>query len=76
VPIYEYVCRACGEQFEKIVTASTQPACPKCQATELEQQFSVFAVGGKNAMAAASNRAPGPCTSCGDPRGPGSCSLH
>jgi putative FmdB family regulatory protein len=74
MPIYEYVCRHCGHQFEKIVHPSAPaPACPACHSHSLQQQFSVFAVRGKNAPAAKPTL--GPCGSCGHPRGPGSCSF-
>jgi putative FmdB family regulatory protein len=34
VPLYEYKCRKCGHQFEKIesMDASTTKKCPKCRA--------------------------------------------
>jgi putative FmdB family regulatory protein len=40
MPIYEYKCRSCGKQFEKIVRASETPNCPACQSAELERLFS------------------------------------
>jgi putative FmdB family regulatory protein len=73
MPIYEYECRGCGSRFEKIVYASTEPSCPSCSSTELERLLSTFAV------ASASPResvGPAPCGSCGDPRGPGACSMN
>jgi putative FmdB family regulatory protein len=31
VPIYEFLCRSCGERFEEIVpTATTSSDCPAC----------------------------------------------
>ena len=44
MPIYEYQCRTCGEQFELLVLKSTVPACPACQSGELEQLLSGFSV--------------------------------
>jgi len=44
MPIYEYRCRACDHRFELIVNGSTTPACPACEARDLEKQLSVFAV--------------------------------
>ena len=74
MPIYEYVCRACDRRFEAIVTAARQANCRGCASNDLEKQLSVFAVTGTT------NRESGPiaapCGSCGDPRGPGACSLN
>jgi putative FmdB family regulatory protein len=74
MPILEYVCEDCTHQFEAIVLGSRQPVCPACDSQRLERQLSVFAVGGQSAGFAA-REAFGPCGSCGDPRGPGACSM-
>ncbi|GAC1619936.1 MAG: hypothetical protein PVS2B2_05420 [Candidatus Acidiferrum sp.] len=43
MPIYEYVCDECQEQFEKIVLNKTQEiACPKCASRKNTIQLSVF----------------------------------
>jgi len=44
MPIYEYECRKCGEQFELLVLSSTVAACPACENQDLEQLLSGFAV--------------------------------
>jgi putative FmdB family regulatory protein len=44
VPIYEYACRKCGEEFELLVLGSSVAACPACQNQDLEQLLSGFAV--------------------------------
>lgn len=44
MPIYEYECRQCGEQFEMLVLKTTVAACPACQSQDLEQLLSGFAV--------------------------------
>jgi putative FmdB family regulatory protein len=44
VPIFEYKCRGCGHEFETLVRASDTPACPSCQATDLEKVISGVAV--------------------------------
>jgi putative FmdB family regulatory protein len=75
MPILEYVCEDCAHQFETIVLGSREPACPACASKHLERRLSVFAVGGQSADFAA--REPfGPCGTCGDPRGPGACSMN
>jgi putative FmdB family regulatory protein len=75
VPIFEYVCGECNHQFELLVHGSTQAACPKCRTTKLEKQFSKFGVGGTDGWVL-SGKGDGSCGSCGDPRGPGSCSTN
>ena len=74
MPIYEYVCKECRHQFEALIYGKQKAECPKCHATRLEPQLSVFAVSAKGSSASATP-ARGACGSCGDPRGPGACSL-
>jgi putative FmdB family regulatory protein len=77
MPIFEYVCQKCQHRFEKIVHGNARPECPQCAGVELEKQLSVFSAVGTGAAKNSFNyRTPAaPCGSCGDPRGPGSCSL-
>lgn len=74
MPLYEYACKTCAHQFELLVRTSEVPACPACHGTALERKFSVFAA--HTGAAPARAAAPGPCGTCGDPRGPGSCSRN
>jgi putative FmdB family regulatory protein len=73
MPIFEYFCRDCSKRFETLVQGSQTAVCPFCHGANLEQQLSVFAVGRRSQQAASSTA--GSCGTCGDPRGPGSCSL-
>jgi len=73
VPIFEYICKDCDHQFEALVYGQQKAECPKCHGSKLAPQLSVFAVSAKGGSTAAPSR--GACGSCGDPRGPGSCSL-
>jgi putative FmdB family regulatory protein len=75
MPIFEYVCKECQHSFEALVYGEQKAACPKCHATKLQPKLSVFAVSAKGASAPSRSASPGACGSCGDPRGPGSCSL-
>jgi len=73
MPIFEYICQSCDHQFEAIVLGKEKASCPRCQSRKLTPQLSVFAVSAKSASAP--SRSAGPCGSCGDPRGPGSCKF-
>src|SRR5437870_994814 len=75
MPLFEYECRACGHQFEYLTRAGQSPACPTCQSAELQKRLSAFAVG-STSTSAFSSQPVGPCGSCGDPRGPGACSMN
>ena len=55
MPIYEYVCRACGKSFEHLHRRLNEPApdCPACGAGKPAKQFSSFSAkvgSGKLAM--------------------------
>jgi putative FmdB family regulatory protein len=74
MPLFEYVCRDCQRRFEALVRPSAEPECPTCKGKDLSRLLSTFAVGGRGATLAKREPA-GPCGTCGDPRGPGSCAL-
>jgi putative FmdB family regulatory protein len=76
MPVFEYVCRKCGQRFEKIVRGGEQPACPECKSKRLEKQLSVFAANVRGGTPAPGEFPSTPCGTCGDPRGPGSCSMN
>ena len=77
MPIFEYVCRGCGHRFEQLVYGQARPECPACQGEKVEKQLSVFAAAVKGGEAPRPRAfTPAPCGSCGDPRGPGSCSTN
>jgi putative FmdB family regulatory protein len=79
MPLYEYACRNCSSQFEALVRSQEPPACPSCHGKDLERRLSVFAAhtgaGASNGFGARDSSA-GACGSCGDPRGPGACSMN
>ncbi|MEW6067215.1 MAG: zinc ribbon domain-containing protein [Nitrospirota bacterium] len=62
MPIYEYKCNACGEDFEKLVFGNTEIKCPKCNSKETKKKFSVFCAAGTERPLAGTSRSS--CTSC------------
>ena len=44
MPIYEYECQACGNQFEFLVMGKAEPACPACSSQQLERLISLPSV--------------------------------
>ena len=75
--LFEYACRACGHHFEYLTRDGQTPSCPSCASAELEKQLSVFAVSanGRSSLLVRTAR-PAACGMCGDPRGPGACSIN
>ena len=58
MPIFEYRCKDCGEQFETLVYSSSsnqEIECPKCKSSNTEKQMSSFASSGNNGSNAASS---------------------
>jgi putative FmdB family regulatory protein len=78
MPLFEYECRACGHHFEYLTRSAESPSCPSCSGEDLQKLLSVFAVSANGSTSAEASRreAPSACGMCGDPRGPGSCSVN
>lgn len=68
MPIFEYACQDCGQQFETLVRSGSVPACPHCHSTQLEKLLSVPAkpMGSDSAPAL-----PPGCGGCGQAGGGG-----
>jgi putative FmdB family regulatory protein len=76
MPIFEYACRTCGKEFEKLVRQSDPvPVCPACQSGELTKKMSTFAALSSGSVPAYAE-APAGCGSCGNPNGAGACQLN
>ncbi|OGW62395.1 MAG: hypothetical protein A2V83_08375 [Nitrospirae bacterium RBG_16_64_22] len=46
MPIYEYRCQACGNEFEKLILGSSGGdgvSCPSCGGSDVAKKLSVFA---------------------------------
>jgi putative FmdB family regulatory protein len=76
MPIFEYLCKDCGKNFELLVRGSTVIACPSCDGKKLEKQLSVFAAASGGGGVSRSEMPVAGCGSCGDPRGPGACKMN
>jgi putative FmdB family regulatory protein len=44
MPIYEYVCRGCGHEFELLIRTGDTAACPSCKGQDLERLLSHVSV--------------------------------
>jgi len=70
MPLFEFVCRSCGHEFEELLRSASErnsAICPKCNARDPERKMSVFAARG---VGAATESSGGGCMRCGDPQGP------
>ncbi|MBN2327532.1 MAG: zinc ribbon domain-containing protein [Candidatus Omnitrophica bacterium] len=46
MPIFEYACRDCGQNFEELVfSQQDQVHCPQCDSASVQKQLSTFGVG-------------------------------
>jgi putative FmdB family regulatory protein len=47
MPIFEYKCNECSEDFEKLVFGSSPDvSCPKCNSKNVNKKFSLFGMSG------------------------------
>jgi putative FmdB family regulatory protein len=76
MPLYEYECTGCGHRFEQLSRSGVKPSCPTCQSEAVTKQLSVFAVSTGGGKDVSFSPGPGACGTCGDPRGPGACSMN
>ena len=79
MPLFEYACRSCGHHFEYLTRADQSPSCPACAGVDLNKLLSVFAAQSNSPAKSFSHpsaKGPMACGTCGDPRGPGACSIN
>jgi putative FmdB family regulatory protein len=76
MPIFEYICTECEREFEVIIQGDKKPECPSCRSRRLDKKLSVFAAGSKAGGLDTHDVPVTACGTCGDPRGPGSCSIN
>ena len=76
MPLFEYACKRCDREFEFLARGNDTPECPSCHGTALERRQSVFAARTAAPSSGATPVPMGGCGACGDPRGPGACSMN
>ena len=57
MPIYTYVCKECGENFDLLILAaseSVEPKCRKCGSKNVEKTVSSFSVGNSTGKSSSS----------------------
>jgi putative FmdB family regulatory protein len=69
MPIYEYQCCSCNEEFEKLVFGNKEVKCPKCASKDVKKKLSTFGMSGVDKPFAGSSSgcsscSKGSCTSC------------
>jgi putative FmdB family regulatory protein len=64
MPLYEFVCEACEQEFEKLVASANWrgATCPHCGSKKLQKKLSVFA-----SSAGSPSSGPMPCDTGGCP---------
>lgn len=75
MPIFEYECCKCCEQFERLVFRSDEAVnCPKCDSTDVQRKMSVFGFKSGGDKGVASSRMGSGASACSGCAG-GSCST-
>jgi len=73
MPVYEYHCPRCGDDFEMLVYSTTKVACPKCKCAKPDKKMSTFGMAGSSEKGGSlassgpscSGCTSGSCSSCG-----------
>jgi putative FmdB family regulatory protein len=56
MPLYDYHCRSCGSEFERLVRPGETVACPSCGSGEVDRLLSTFALSTDERRAAAARQ--------------------
>ena len=66
MPIYEYICRKCGNEFEVLVfNKDEKPECPECGAKKPTKKMSSFGFSAGSKFKSSSTDTGSSCASCG-----------
>ena len=57
MPIYQYECKKCSHQFEKLVRLNETPDCPACHSSDLQKQFTAAAISTQKSRSSSFNKA-------------------
>ncbi|MFZ3090171.1 MAG: zinc ribbon domain-containing protein [Nitrospirota bacterium] len=64
MPIYEYTCNKCSNDFEKLVFSTTAAVCcPNCSSDNVVKKISLFGMGGGSKSDSSSDSSSS-CSSC------------
>lgn len=64
MPIYEYICTGCDNQFEELVFSTSEAvACPECGSGQVERAMSVFSFSSGGTYRSSAGSSCGNCTS-------------
>lgn len=64
MPIFEYKCTECNNNFEELVFGSKiSVVCPECKSEKVEKQLSSFAASAKGSSTASCGASPKSCGS-------------
>ena len=44
MPLFDFRCTSCGNEFEALVRGQATPACPRCASKDLERMMSLPAI--------------------------------
>jgi len=70
MPIYEYVCRGCGNRFEALVLRrGSGTPCPECGSRKVSRQISAFAAHNGSARPCDDGKCPGSARQAACPTG-------
>jgi len=67
MPIFEYRCNDCGEEFEELVSVQApEVICIKCKSRNVKKKFSVFGMSGveKQVSSGCTTCSSSSCSSC------------
>jgi putative FmdB family regulatory protein len=65
MPIYEYICEKCGNEFELLVFRDEEPLCPACGEKNPVKKMSSFGFSAGHGFKSSSTGGGSGCASCG-----------